>query len=264
MFSMEKGMAVDFDHIGKNGVAISSPTGFGQSIEFTNYADEDTKAIYKALRQNINGTFFSLEDEKQMAGRDLDWDRVKIVYGKLADILRPEIRKQTQISANHQDGNVVVPVVDTDVNGTGLEEKMWNWIGRSITRKITQGMSDTAAINASNEAISDRNIEVMMDATGLYNDSNDMLKKGVVVIQSKALEQFRNEHKGLRPWQRLAKAYTGFFDMGGAFFGKDSTPESQIYNTANGKRVDLNAIREAGLERLGMASVYKDMMMTAL
>ena len=257
IFALSPGTGLDFSSDNKTFAANRAPTALGQLLaKIKNYATNPfARQIHEALGNSTEGLFLNYEDQQKLSNADLDGDKAKIIYGRLADIVAKNAENQN--AALSTLGNIRLPST-TQVEGVGTDFAASSstyglWLAQAQKSRLGLGMQDTSGARAAALGQFDpQNLLVAKQAAEGYVKVADSIKEATEV--SLTPEQQALVPKG-RPFARFAKNFTSFFDV----YGNNDIPKPrEIFKTDYGINQNIDEMRKHNLNRIMPKSVYQD------
>lgn len=265
---------VDFTHPDEEHVGMQrSPTAFGEFVYRKNYA-KAAKDVYKKMGLSTEGVYTTLEDADTMATADFDGDRIKTVYGQLAEVFRKTKEIQDK-RLQDIEGKYAKPVITYDkgdgrstyvdspeLRMTGVEARI------DAVRAMAAG-SEMAAKAASNDWVNDnKQVAAMVEGEIAYGAGTDHVKHMTEAELTQVGKGVNYENE--RNVQNVSKDFSSVFDTSEreedvkALRKRsiEEDPAAHVYNglfeASNGVIIDTDKLRGMRLNRTSLPSVYQD------
>lgn len=265
---------VDFTHPDEEHVGMQrSPTAFGEFVYRKNYA-KAAKDVYKKMGLSTEGVYTTLEDADTMATADFDGDRIKTVYGQLAEVFRKTKEIQDK-RLQDIEGKYAKPVITYDkgdgrstyvdspeLRMTGVEARI------DAVRAMAAG-SEMAAKAASNDWVNDnKQVAAMVEGEIAYGAGTDHVKHMTEAELTQVGKGVNYENE--RKVQNVSKDFSSVFDTSEreedvkALRKRsiEEDPAAHVYNglfeASNGVIIDTDKLRGMRLNRTSLPSVYQD------
>lgn len=265
---------VDFTHPDEEHVGMQrSPTAFGEFVYRKNYA-KAAKDVYKKMGLSTEGVYTTLEDADTMATADFDGDRIKTVYGQLAEVFRKTKEIQDK-RLQDIEGKYAKPVItygkgdgrstyvdSPELRMTGVEARI------DAVRAMAAG-SEMAAKAASNDWVNDnKQVAAMVEGEIAYGAGTDHVKHMTEAELTQVGKGVNYENE--RKVQNVSKDFSSVFDTSEreedvkALRKRsiEEDPAAHVYNglfeASNGVIIDTDKLRGMRLNRTSLPSVYQD------
>lgn len=265
---------VDFTHPDEENVGMQrSPTAFGEFVYRKNYA-KAAKDVYKKMGLSTEGVYTTLEDADTMATADFDGDRIKTVYGQLAEVFRKTKEIQDK-RLQDIEGKYAKPVITYDkgdgrstyvdspeLRMTGVEARI------DAVRAMAAG-SEMAAKAASNDWVNDnKQVAAMVEGEIAYGAGTDHVKHMTEAELTQVGKEVNYENE--RKVQNVSKDFSSVFDTSEreedvkALRKRsiEEDPAAHVYNglfeASNGVIIDTDKLRGMKLNRTSLPSVHQD------